>query len=229
MIELVTCKDGYVVAVIKQDSHASRWVKEQQRLDYDRSVDVILPMLKSGDTVLDIGALIGGYTVPFAKAVGETGKVLAFEPNLEAYVCLAVNCRDLSQVFLLNSGLGKMNCRIPMILENNVGASHIIGKNDRPDPDGVLILPLDSFNLDHCDFIKLDVEGFEVFVIRGAWETLKKFHPKMFVELNDGALARYGFTKDDIIKPLLEDLGYKLVFPDPKFGLEQPQLDVFFL
>ena len=226
MIELVTCKDGYQVAVIKGDTHGSKWIKEQGRLDYDRSVEDVVKLLKPGDIVVDAGAFIGDYTVRMAQAVGKTGTVIAFEPNPEAFVCLAVNCRNCPQVRLEHCALSDIETAKSVFVESNAGASHLI--NARNEGPTIRTRTLDSFNLARCDFIKIDIEGFEVFALRGAMETIKKFRPKMFIELNDSALARYGFTKNDILKPLLE-IGYRLEFIDQKHNLSYPQLDVLLL
>lgn len=222
MIKLVTMKDGYSVAVISNDDHAGRWIQELGRLDYDRGVDAILPYLKKGDTVIDVGALIGGFTSPMAKAVGPSGSVLAFEPNLDAFVCLSVNCRDLPQVKLFNEALSSHDGMVTIEREDNAGASHIFPCSAA----GVTpIRPLDSLQLDGCDFIKMDVEGFEPNAIEGAIQTIIKFKPVIFIELNDGALKRYGFEKADVLLPLFE-LGYHLKFLHPSHNLQLTQLDV---
>ena len=226
MIKLVTDKYGWQFTVINEDSHGSKWAEEQKRLDYDRSVEDVVKLLKPGDTVVDAGAFIGDYTVRMAKAVGETGSVLAFEPNLDAYVCLEVNCRDCPQVRLEHCALSDIETTKSVFVESNVGASHLI--NARNEGPTIRTRTLDSFNLQHCDFIKIDIEGFEVFALRGAVETIKKFRPKIFIELNDSALSRYGFTKNDILKPLM-GIGYRLEFIDPKHNLSYPQLDVLLL
>ena len=226
MINLLTNKTGWQFAVIKGDSHAALWCEEQGRLDYDRSVEDVVKLLKPGDAVVDAGAFIGDYTVRMAKAVGETGSVVAFEPNLEAYVCLSVNCRDCPKVWIEHCALSDIETTKSVFQESNAGASHLI--NARNYGQIIRTRTLDSFNLARCDFIKMDIEGFEVFALRGAMETIKKFRPKMFIELNDSALSRYGFAKDDILKPLLES-GYRMEFIDPKHNLSYPQLDVLLL
>jgi FkbM family methyltransferase len=223
-LKFLTDGTGWQFAVINGDTHAARWCEEMGRLEIDGGVNAIIPHLKPGDTVVDAGANIGAHTVPYAKAVGETGRVLAFEPNLPAYFCLAVNTRDLPQVQCGLCALGADFHTCSMVPNLNAGASCLSGRQHGE----VDVFPLDALALTRCDFIKMDVEGFEPFLIRGAIQTLKKFHPLIFCELNDGALARYGFTKADIIKPLT-DLGYRLEFLSPDHNLQMPQIDVFFL
>lgn len=214
-------KSGWEFAVVDGDPNAGKWCEESGRLDYDRSVEDVLPRLNAGDVVLDAGACIGPYTVPMAKKVGATGKVIAFEPSPETFECLKFNCRDLTNVELHNCALGETVHKRSIVISANVGANFL----SEPCDDGnVQVVPL---FLDRLNFIKMDVEGFEPFVIRGALSVIKKNKPIIFTEINHGALARYGFTKDDIIRPLTE-LGYTMQILDPKASLEFPQLDVFF-
>ena len=88
-----------------------------------------------------------------------------------------------------------------------------------------LIRRLDDFALPACAFIKIDAEGFEPDVIRGATDTLARCKPTLFVELNDAALRRYGYVKDSVLKPLLA-LGYEMELADPRYTLKETQLDV---
>lgn len=122
---------------------------------------------------------------------------------------------------LHNCALGETSHKRSIITLANVGANFL----SEPCENGnVQVVPL---FLDKLNFIKMDVEGFEPFVIRGALPVIKKNKPIIFTEINHGALARYGFTKDDIIRPLTE-LDYTMQILDPKATLELPQLDVFF-
>lgn len=225
MIKLITDKTGWQFAVISNDSHGSRWSEEQKRLDYDRSVNVVLKHIKPGDIVIDAGAFIGDYTVSMAKGVGGSGTVLAFEPNLEAYICLAVNCRDCGNVQLHHAALGDTVTCCALVQEVNAGATHIERNNLS---GGVRTINLDSLNLERCDFIKADLEGYEPYFIRGAMDTIRKFRPKIFIELNDVALARYSFTKADVLRPL-QDSGYRLHFLEEKHNLSYKQIDVFLM
>lgn len=226
-MRLLIDKKGWTFAVVSGDSHATKWCEEQQRLDYDRSVDDVLKFIKSGDVVVDAGAFIGAFTVPMAKAVGVNGMVLAFEANLSSYCCLVVNCREHNNVSERLLALGDSDTVMSVKRwddqPENAGASYLISEFNE---SRVRVTALDNFNLDRCDFIKIDVEGFEPRVIRGAMMTIKKYRPKIFVELNDVALARNGFTKQDVLKPLLE-IGYNVKFLQEKHNLLMPQLDVF--
>jgi len=224
MVKLIQDKDNYTLCVLKNDSHISSWVEQHRSMVTDQTVTLhILPMIKAGDTVVDVGANIGTHTVQYAKAVGETGKVLAFEPYVPSFICLAVNTRDLPQVELFNSALGAESCKGSVIApkDTNMGMASVVKDNNGL----TLVYPLDDLNLESCAFIKIDVEGSEPDAIKGAMETIKRCQPVLFVELNDTTLEKHGYTKDSVLKPLM-DIGYQYSFVDPCHSLHETQLDV---
>lgn len=230
MIELITDKNGWQFAAIKGDPNMTAWQHEHQSIVTDQTVPVrICPRIKPGDTVVDAGANVGSHTVSYAHAVGPLGTVYAFEPFLESYVCLAVNCRDLPQVKLYHSALGHGKGRVKLQTEANAGATRIIPKHSRDlfgDFPSADIITLDSLNLPRLDFMKVDVEGFEPLLIRGALDTITRCLPLIFIEINKGALAVHGFSKNSILNPLF-DLGYKIEFLAPEHHIDMDQVDVF--
>lgn len=181
------------VAVIENDTHISKWVRQSGRLDHDQNM---LPLLnghiQSGFTVVDIGAYIGDHTEYYANRVGSSGKVYAFEPNPPAFECLKYNMTKHAQVFCLNFGASDSNHTIGIALDPNVGASHAI------EGDEIKCIELDSLKLNECHFIKMDCEGMELRALIGAQKTISMFRPTMLLEINRGALIRQGVTADDV-------------------------------
>src|SRR5688572_13750228 len=111
---------GNGLAVIEGDTHVSHWVQESGRLDHDQNMlPVILPYIRPGDWVLDVGAFIGDHTIAYLDAVRE-GTVLAFEPNPEAFRCLRWNCKKSIN---FNMGLSDKNEILDIKLNPNAGAS----------------------------------------------------------------------------------------------------------
>lgn len=192
------------IAIIERDTHISKWVKESGRLDHDLSmVPKICEYIKPGDVVVDAGAYIGDHTIAYAKKVTHSGAVFAFEPNKEAFECLEYNMRNYPQVQCFNHGLGDKFGRIGVNTScDNVGMSFIQQGND------VTIMPIDDLNLYQVDLIKIDCEGFELNILKGAINTLKKFKPKLVIEINSGALNREGVTPEHVYS-FLRELGYK--------------------
>lgn len=224
MIRLIQDADGYTLAVLPQDSHFSTWIESCKSIVSDQTVPLqILPLFKEGDTVVDVGSNLGTHCVPYAKHVGPSGRVLAFEPYLPSFVCLAVNCRDLPQVRLFNCALGNEQRTVALRLPTDINMGMVA--IDKSVAGETVMRRLDDFNLASCTFIKIDAEGFEPDVIRGATDTITKFKPIMFVELNDSALRHYGYTKDTVLD-LLIDLGYEMELADSRYTLKEVQIDV---
>lgn len=142
--------------------------------------------LPDGGTVLDIGANIGAHTIPFAHAVGPSGRVIAFEPqrHLAYMLCGTVALCGTWQVEVKQCALGKDAglVRIPPLDysgQNNFGALEV-GKHTEGEP--VPIIPLDATDFDRVDFMKLDVEGAELAVLEGAWQTIATHRPVLAIE-----------------------------------------------
>lgn len=184
------------IAVIETDSHVSQWVQQEGRLDHDRTIELhILPHINEGDHVVDCGANIGTHTIPYAAKVGPEGRVWAFEVNRPAIACLRHNAAPYSQIAVYNKGLSDRFEKPLLISSENAGAAFL-----RPGiwSEEVECVPLDSLLLSRVNFMKVDCEGYELFALRGAWRTIKRNRPKLFVEINRGALARNQVTPADV-------------------------------
>lgn len=208
--------------MIEGDSHIGAWVQQAGRLDHDQNaLPLILKHIKVGDVVVDGGAFIGDHTVAYAKAVGESGKVYAFEPNREAFDCLAYNTGKLPQVVARTWGLSDALHDVGFVPNENAGASHfqVTGENDA----GMDML--DFLRLDQCNLIKLDIEGFEVRALKGAAKTIKRCRPVLVVEVNEGALNRQGTTGAKLLD-LIHEYGYRIENLYPKQPLSGAQFDV---
>lgn len=170
----------------------------------------ILKLLQPGSVCFDIGANIGYYTLNFAK-LGAT--VYAFEPapiNLER---LRRNVQlNKANVTIIPCAVGDQNGEIGMSAPSlgNHGTIWVTDQGKIP------IVTLDSFvkaqSIQHLDLIKVDIEGCEARLIRGAIETIKRFHPTILMELNPEALAKFSSSASDLVASLT-GLGYKLCRP----------------
>jgi FkbM family methyltransferase len=204
--------------VISNDSHISKWVEQEGRLDHDTyALGRILPHIKSGDTVVDVGAFIGDHTIAYAHATHgiDSGRVLAFEPNPLPFECLRRNMTGLAHVQCINKGLSNKPGEMAVVASDNAGASHL-GRGE-----GVPIVTLDSLELDRLDFLKIDAEGMEFRILRGATQTIARCKPTMYIEINQGALERAGTSAAEVYAEL-EMHGYRMT------GIEDgPQFDIF--
>lgn len=195
------------IAVLDGDSHISRWVEEERRLDHDQNaLPIILEYIKDGDVVVDAGAFIGDHTIAYTKAVGRTGRVMAFEPNPAAYECLVHNCPE---AMAFNLGLSDRSEELKMAIDVNAGASYV-GDGGQ----SINVVALDSMPFQRLNFIKMDVEGMELRALLGAKKTIEAHRPIMWIEINVGALKRQGVVPSQIFE-VLHGIGYEFEpYPD---------------
>lgn len=75
--------------------------------------------------------------------------------------------------------------------------------------ENVKTIKIDDLNLTRLDFIKLDIQGYEIFAIEGGILTILKYKPDIFIEIEDFQLQKFGKTPEDVIS-LLKYLGYHI-------------------
>lgn len=197
------------------DTHLSRWVERDGRLDNaHRYLERFRHLIPEGGTVIDCGTSIGDHTVNYASWVGPNGRVLGFEANPDVAECCALNLAIYPCATIYNVGLSDDYGVAGINVSPNVGASNLI-----PEGNQVRLEPLDAYlpNLTRCDFIKVDVEGFEVRVLVGARKLLEKYNPPILMEINQGCLKNQGFTQSDVFDRL-NAWGYKWKVVDGKAG-----------
>jgi hypothetical protein len=101
-----------------------------------------------------------------------------------------------------------------------MGASHLSAQGTIP-----LRRLDDLLELEYgLSFVKIDAEGYEAAVLRGATESIKRCRPIMYIEVNAGALARQGYSESELLD-LISSLGYTIAEVGGKRG--DPQYDVF--
>jgi FkbM family methyltransferase len=185
----------------------------------------VVNYIKNGDIILDMGGNIGQTAMMMAKFAGKTSKVFSFEPFPETYekfvTNLELNPELKDNVSIENCALGNTVSVLQMYrdCETNSGSNRMVSKESvSKELIQVPVSTIDIFvqenNLTKLDLIKIDVEGFEMNVLKGAENTLKKFHPKLFIELNDKSLKDQG-SGAMILISFLKELGY-CIFEDGK-------------
>jgi len=149
--------------------------------------------VRPGSVVMDIGANIGAHTLALAKATGPSGMVLSYEPQrtLCYMMCGSVVLNELSNVFCFNQAVGEEvgSIEVPN-LDYSVYANYgglCLVENEQNWDGGhgvyrVKQVSIDSLNLPTCDFVKVDVEGMELSVLKGATETMARCKTSFYVE-----------------------------------------------
>ena len=175
------------------------------------TVRIIKKYVKSGMTVIDIGANVGCHTVRFAKQVGASGKVIAFEPTKYAYEKLKKNValNMLKNTVLEKSALSDKSVKKQMV---QFKSSYPLDNKVKRAKDIISITTLDEYvskhNVGKVDFIKLDVDGFEYKIIRGAMKTIKMNKPIIITEIGVSTLKNAGDDINDLIGTLSR-IGYR--------------------
>ncbi|MGI8836178.1 MAG: FkbM family methyltransferase [Pyrinomonadaceae bacterium] len=177
----------------------------------------------SGETVYDIGADQGIYTLFFARKVGATGRVITFEPNPVSYshVVTNVELNQFSNVEVRNVAIGdtpgKLTFAFPGKDPGRGTADELIREQILKEPGSraveVAVEALDGLiatdGLPPPTFAKIDVEGFELQVLRGMSDTLRNRRPKLFIEIH-GADMKAKTANIRQVGAFLLDLGYKI-------------------
>lgn len=152
-------------------------------------------MVRPGDVVFDCGAHHGFMTVLFAHWVGPEGHVVSFEPvpaNGEA-VRRNIALNGLENVTFEPKAVGSREDRVHITAESN---AEIVGSEGRGAT--VDVTYLDRYAHLEPTLLKIDVEGFEVEVLRGAREILAR-RPKLAIEIHTHQMKRYGTSVDDLL------------------------------
>jgi len=179
-------------------------------------------IVRRGGTIVDIGANIGAHTLRFAKLVGRSGKVFAFEPTDYAFQKLARNIKlnpDLeSCVYPRQEMLTASNKQIkPMGIcsswpLNEDDAVHAVHMGKAKSLNAACVTTLDNaahqLGWSDVDLLKIDVDGNELFVLQGGKAFLMEKHPPILMEFAPYLYAEFGYNLSDLTQ-LLHSMGYR--------------------
>lgn len=222
-------KDGWMV--IGGDTHVGKWIEDSGKLDHDEHlIPIAASGLKPGDICIDAGALYGDHTIAYAKAVGPTGTVLAVEAGALAYSCLVENMkRAEGNVICIHAALCESHgaTAIHQVQEGNLGMS--IVTEDETKGVEIRTVSIDGLvkdaGLTRLALIKIDCEGWEYSILKGAAGCLQMLRPAIILEINSYALAAQG-TSDRDIYDLLLRLNYSWKIIQPECTGSSPQFDI---
>jgi len=189
------------------EQHVATWIEE---------------LLRPGDTFFDVGAYVGWMALVASKRVGRRGRVVAFEPSpplagllryhRRANLALNISIEELavsdasgiSELYLNNFGHSSVNSLI------DAAVSYQVHRNGRPEAVSVHTCTLD----DYCEkkrcvprVVKIDVEGAEGMVLRGARQVLARYQPPLIVAVHPPLLP--SGSGEEVFR-LLERDGYKV-------------------
>lgn len=167
-----------------------------------------LTFLREGDTVLDIGANVGWFSLRAARRVGESGRVIAFEPDPITCERMKENVRSngLKNITIEHIGLGETSgcAMLERVNFRNSGMNRIVQSVTCDSRDMVLVhlLRMDDYckdsHIDNISVIKIDVEGYEMKVLHGGEHTIYRHLPIIIIECNKTALSQQNESSESI-------------------------------
>jgi len=164
--------------------------------------------IKPGDTVFDLGANIGYYTCLFSKLAGPSGEVSAFEPVPIGFQKLCENTKDCKNTRLNNFAVGKKTQDAEIFYDpKDLGKSSLFPESlVSKKTEKTKVITLDDYcntnNLKRLDFVKCDIEGYELHAMPGMSQALRDFLPQLSIEVTLPAKERLELIE------LLKEIGY---------------------
>ncbi len=169
----------------------------------DRAEEFVYDFLKPGDTLIDVGANIGCVTAAGALAVENTGHVYSIEahPRTFSHLLKTVEINNYSNVTCLQVALGAEAGTVSFTDEPRKDDNNRVSSNVRT---GIQVecIPLakvfEQHNIDHAALLKVDVEGFEMQVLKGAESILHKVDC-LYIEVLEHTLKKFGSSAAELI------------------------------
>jgi FkbM family methyltransferase len=208
---------------------------------------LFLSLVRRGDFVVDVGANTGYYSLLFSNLVGARGRVDVFEPAPPTFAQLEAQIRRSSRfgnLVLNHCALADEERTADLYLPGNDHGQaaltrHSFGSWTADVPVQTYscrVTTLDDYiesqKIGSLDFVKCDVEGAELLVLRGARETIRRFMPLIFLEVSAHWTADFAYEPAEVVR-FLEALGYSRFFlvadgvnplPDPQRDLDVGRL-----
>lgn len=183
----------------------TRWFRDGPG-DLDAALPMLMPHLKARRTVVQAGGCVGVWPVRLSMFFDD---VRTFELEPVNFRCLEANTAHLPNVTCTHAALGEAEKMVGVFLEEqptrtgNPGAWHVVDDGDLP------MTTIDSLQLDDCDLIYLDIEGYEVAALQGALDTIERCRPVIGVEDYPDFRERFGLP--NVVDWLVGELDYKLI------------------
>jgi FkbM family methyltransferase len=214
--EIVVTDEGFRIHVDPADFAVGHTVAVDRRYEPEVSA-AVRQVLERGHTFVDIGANIGWFSLLAASLVGPTGRVVAVEPNPWNVALLRRSAQDngFDNIEVLTVALAEKTGAVALETDGSNGRVIPI---DGPPPQPVkadfvvaahpLDLVLQEAGVERVDAMKMDVEGAEPAVLRGAAQTIARHRPVLISEFYPLALASWGSAESYL--SALRQLGYRL-------------------
>jgi FkbM family methyltransferase len=212
---------GQDVVFSTQDEYSKRWFYpryDQGRIHEEPATLLFLDEIARSRCFADVGANLGWFTCLAAKRLPD-GKVFSFELDEQNYHLLEINVRlnQASNVELVHAAVSDQPGRIAY-RKPGFGPSAAFSILPRDAiADDTRVVHVDAVTLDGYfaardavpDFVKIDVEGAELQVLRGMFDLIRSIRPRLLVEVHPRALSAYGHAPGEVLSLLWEE-GYEV-------------------
>jgi FkbM family methyltransferase len=214
----VNLSNGKEIYIYDQGEFISDIIAEQGLYFEDISLREVVSRYDVS-SVVDIGANIGNHAHFFVNNCGSN--VYCFEPSATNYQLLKLNCPDQ---IIFKVALGDKVGTASLITYESCKGNNTICELWKAPPDWgtgmskeeVVVARLDDFNFPTITFIKIDVEGSELRVLKGALNTIRIHQPVLAIEMHPDKILRdasFEYNRSDIIE-LMNSIGYIVDFVD---------------
>jgi len=201
---------------------------------------VIVDLLQDGDVFVDAGANVGYFTLLAAKLVGSSGRVFSFEPNPATLELMRRNIEinSYDNIKVYEAGLSDRDNTGVLFLDNEGNSGAASQRQNYGVKVPINLVTLDSIleenSVGQVRLVKIDVEGSEIQVLRGAERLLSSLNaPNVLCEVSELSLIKMGGGKDELFS-LMRGHGYqaKIISPIRRSNLSSEsvyfQYDVLF-
>jgi FkbM family methyltransferase len=160
-----------------------------QRVKRERALEYV----RVWRTAIDVGAHVGLWAMHLAKRFAH---VACFEPVAEHRACFAKNLAGVQNTTLFPHAVGARTCVVDMAVPRGSSGGTTVATEAGSE---VSMVRMDDYAWDAVDFLKIDCEGYELHVLHGAEEMLKRCRPCVIVEQKPGRAQRFGLKETEAV------------------------------
>ncbi len=183
----------------------------------DPGRDKLYALVKKDSVIFDVGTNVGETLLNFAKLTSPEGHVHGFEPDsINFKRCMDnVKLNNFTNILINQKGLGNVAGKFSLMVDtpSNRGGNRIAQNVHEKSTETIEVITLDRYaeeiKIHKLDLIKIDVEGFEMNVLKGAISTLTSLKPILFIELDNTNLIEQKSSAKELIA-FLEQLNYSI-------------------
>lgn len=185
--------------------------KDLQRVEWSaQDLDKAAGYCRERKMAIQAGGAFGVWPLRL-RALGFE-KVLTFEPDPDNFKCLVANTHDDPSISCWNMALGEHSALAHMEREPDKRANAGAGFIALDVNGSIRVEAIDGMKINRLDLLCLDVEGFELFALRGAYDAIMHFRPVIMAEAKVlPQMASYGVGKNDALDYLRDVCGYRQV------------------